>query len=413
MRRNLALSYLLPLLLASSAFAQATPPIELNLAGTWRFAMDRTDNGLTQQWFAKNLAGADTIKLPGILQAQGFGDDISVDTPWVAALPRDMKWFALPQYAPYTKPGKVKMPYLSQPPKHYLGVAWYQRDVTIPAASVGKREHLLLERPRWGSIVWLDDKQVGTGNSLVAPHEFDLGIVAPGPHRLTVRLDNRMNVVPGYRPDGHGVSDALGAAWNGMAGKVELQATSPVFIDDAQAFPNLKDKSVTLKVHIGNITGKAGTGTVQANGASTTVSWTESGVDLQLDVPLSPTVQTWDEFHPVLQHLTVTLQAAGISDSRDVSFGFREISHIGKQLLLNGKEINLRFTHSGGDFPLTGYPATDVPSWKKSSRPARTTASTASASTPGARPKPPSRPPMNSASTYSPRPACGTPSTPP
>ena len=161
-----------------------------------------------------------------IEQSQGYGDEIRVDTPWVAGLPRDMRWYTLPQYAPYTRAGNVKMPYLAQPTKHYLGVAWYQRDIDILQSDSGKCEHLFLERPHWGSTVWLDEQQVSTCNSVVAPHEFDLGIVAPGKHRLTVRLDNRMSVVPGYRPDGHSVSDALGATWNGMVGRIEIHATS-------------------------------------------------------------------------------------------------------------------------------------------------------------------------------------------
>jgi hypothetical protein len=183
---------------ASPSLAQTAVASTVDLSGTWRFALDRDDAGLNNRWFADQLSGTDVIKIPGVLQAQGFGDDISVDTPWVAALPRDMHWYSLPQYAPYTKAGDVKMPYLAQPPKHYLGVAWYQRDIDILQSDSGKCEHLFLERPHWGSNVWLDDQQVGTCNSLVAPHEFDLGIVALGKHRLTVRLDNRMSVVPGY-----------------------------------------------------------------------------------------------------------------------------------------------------------------------------------------------------------------------
>jgi hypothetical protein len=345
--------------MASSAFAQAA---SINLAGDWRFAMDRDDTGVTDSWFSTTLK--DKIKLPGILQAQGYGDDISVDTPWVAALPRDMRWFNLPQYEPYTKPGHVKMPYLSQPPKHYLGVAWYQRDVEIPASWANQHVRLTLERARWGTTAWIDDRQIGTQDSLVAPHEFDAGTVAPGKHTLSIRVDNRMTVVPGYRPDGHSVSDALGGAWNGIVGKIELTESSPVYIDDAQVFPSVEKKSATIKVHLGNISGKAGSGTVSAGSVSAPVNWTETGGDAQIEVPL-PKAHTWDEFHPVLQHLTLVLKGAGASDSREVSFGLREISHNGQQLLLNGKEINLRFTHSGGDFPLTGYPAMDVASWKK------------------------------------------------
>ena len=42
-----------------------------------------------------------------------------------------------------------------------------------------------------------------------------------------------------YRPDGHSVSDAEGSTWNGIVGRIELAATSPVWIDDAQVFPNV------------------------------------------------------------------------------------------------------------------------------------------------------------------------------
>ncbi len=366
--------WMLPLALAAAAqlaspaaFGQATPPIELNLAGTWRFAMDRGDTGVTQQWFGKNLAGTDTIKLPGILQAQGYGDDISVDTLWVAALPRDMKWFNLPQYAPYTKPGNVKMPYLSQPPKHYLGVAWYQRDIEIPAAWAGQRVHLTLERPHWQTDAWIDDKKIGTQNSLVAPHEFEAGMLAAGKHTLSIRVDNRMIMV--YRADGHSVSDALGAAWNGIAGKIELAATSPVFIDDVQVFPNLAKKSALVKIHIGNVSGKPGNGAVEildsnGDGVAGDVAWTAAGADIEREIQL-PNLPLWDEFHPNLITRRVNLQGVNAGGHRTVSFGLREISRNGKQLLLNGREINLRFTHSGGDFPLTGYPATDVASWEK------------------------------------------------
>jgi hypothetical protein len=125
-------------------------PIALD--GEWRFAIDREDVGLKQQWYARDLS--DWIKLPGILQSQGYGDEISVDTPWVAALPRDMRWYRLPQYQAYTKPGNIKMPYLSQPQRHFLGLAWYQREIDIPQDWQGKNIRLMLERPRWETTVW-------------------------------------------------------------------------------------------------------------------------------------------------------------------------------------------------------------------------------------------------------------------
>ena len=348
-------------LLAMSGCAHSTPRATIDLSGQWRFAMDPKDIGAAGQWY--NQALTDKINLPGILQAQGYGNDISVDTPWVAALPRDMRWYLLPQYKAYTTPGNVKIPYLSQPPKHYLGVAWYQRDIDIPQSWQAKRIQLTLERAHWETTVWVDDKLIGTNNSLVAPHDYELGELTPGAHHLTIRIDNRM-ILP-YRPDGHSVSDALGATWNGIVGTISLTATSPVWIDDAQVFPDIEKKSATVKVQIGNLTAQSGSGTLSAGGTTIAVNWDAKGGAAELTVPLGDSALTWDEYHPNLQHLTLQLGGDSADDQRLLTFGLRQIKADDRTMLLNGRPIYIRATHWGGDFPLTGYPATDVATWKK------------------------------------------------
>ncbi|SNS46706.1 Glycosyl hydrolases family 2, sugar binding domain [Granulicella rosea] len=338
-------------------------PGAVSLAGQWRFALDRDDAGTSASWFAKDLAADTHIALPGILQTQGYGDEIAAETKFIAALPRDMAWYKLPQYARYTQPGHVEVPYLSQPVRHYLGVAWYQRDVEIPAAWKGKRVALHLERTRWQTTAFVDDRQVGSCRSLVAPHDYDLGILTPGKHRLTIKIDNSM-LNPPYRFDGHSVSDGEGSTWNGIVGRIELSVTSPVWIDDAQAYPNLAGKSVQVRVKIGNLTGEAGSGTVSAGGVSTPVSWSRDGGDATLDVPM-PSAEPWSEFTPILQRLTVELTGQSAGDRREITFGMREIKADGKNILLNGDLFFFRSTHDGGGFPLTGYPSTEVATWKR------------------------------------------------
>jgi hypothetical protein len=62
------LVFLAPALgLASVAWPQET----LELAGVWRFALDPNGVGERQRWFERDLAGQ--VRLPGALQAQGFG----------------------------------------------------------------------------------------------------------------------------------------------------------------------------------------------------------------------------------------------------------------------------------------------------------------------------------------------------
>ncbi|MES2279231.1 MAG: sugar-binding domain-containing protein [Bacteroidota bacterium] len=335
----------------------------ISLAGNWRFTLDRTDAGAGTGWFTKPLATDTNISLPGILQTQGFGDEITAETKFVAALPRDMRWYLLPQYKAYTVPGNVQVPYLSQPVRHYLGVAWYQRDIDIKDEWAGKRIELLLERTRWQTDIYIDDKLMGSNRSLVAPHEFDLGILKPGRHLLSIRIDNRM-LTPAYRPDGHAVSDGEGSTWNGIVGRIELSATSLVWIDDAQVFPNITGKSAQVRVSIGNATGKAGSGTLTAGSVSIPVKWDEKGGKAVINVPM-PNARLWSEFTPELQQLTLALKGSQADHQKEVTFGMREIKTDGNQILLNGDQLLLRATHDGGGFPLTGYPATDVVTWKK------------------------------------------------
>ncbi len=351
-----------PLVGGSAASAPAARPAAapIPLAGQWRFALDREDKGVSEGWFGKDLT--DRIALPGVLQAQGYGDEISTKTPWVLSL-YDRSWFLRADYQAYTDPGKVKVPFICQPPRHYLGAAWYQRDIEIPAGWQGRRVVLKLERPRWESSVWLDDRRVGSDKSLCAPHEYDLGQVPPGKHRLSIRVDNRM-IMP-YRLDAHSVSDSLGSSWNGIVGAIELRSTSPVWIDDAQVFPNLAKKSAVVRTRIGNATGQSGSGSVSAGGATAPVSWDEKGGTAELEVSLGKDPQPWDEFSPALQRLSLRLTGPQADDQRELVFGLREFQARGTDFLLNGHPIYLRGTHSGGDFPLTGYPPTDVASWKR------------------------------------------------
>lgn len=358
--------FLVGLLLASAAFvwpsgARARAAGEtLPLAGVWRFALDRGDAGVRERWFERELA--QTIQLPGVLQSQGFGDEVSTRTPWVLSL-YDRFWFMREEYKAYTRPGAVKVPFLSQPPRHYVGVAWYQRDLDIPESWRGRRVVLFMERPRWESSVWIDGNRVGSNNSLVAPHEFDLGALTPGRHRLSVRVDSSM-LLP-YRPDAHSVSDSLAGSWNGIVGKIELNSTGAVWIEDARVFPNVSKRTALIKVRVGNATGRAGAGRLSAGGASAAVEWDEKGGEAQLEVPLARDAKMWDEFSPDLQKLTLRLQGASVDESRELSFGLVEFKTEGSDFVVNGRKTYLRGTHHGGDFPLTGYPPTDVEYWRR------------------------------------------------
>ena len=373
---SLSLCFLLSFIAASAPGSFADDSLSLN--GRWRFALDREDAGERESWFNRELAH--TIRLPGALQAQGFGDEVSTNTAWTGTL-MDRSWFTSDQYAPYRQPGNIKVPFWLQPAKHYVGAAWYQRDLELPKSWAGHRVILHLERPHWATALRLDGRLIGRQDSLGVPHRYDLGTGAtPGKHRLTLRVDNRLHVRVGA--DAHSVSDHTQGNWNGVAGELTLAATSPIWIDDVQVFPNVARRTAEVRVVLGNATGQSGAGALQVStevrGARSgrrlaplqvPLQWSADGGKVEFTVDLGADAPCWDEFHPALHQMT--LDIPGITKPRIVTFGLREVSVTGSQLAVNGRPVFLRGTLECCIFPLTGYPPTDVASWKRILRIAR------------------------------------------
>ncbi len=336
-----------------------------SLAGRWRFELDRNDAGVQERWFERPLA--QRIDLPGSLQNEGFGDDITVDTPWTGDVRID-HWKRAPQYDKYRQPGNIKVPFFLQPKKHYVGPAWYQREMEIPAAWQGKRVVLTLERPHWQTGVWVDGRLIGTNDSLGTPHVYDLGTrLQPGRHTLTIRVDNRLLIDVGAMA--HSVTNHSQGNWNGIIGRIEIAETDPVWIDDLQAYPDPAVKSVTIKGRIGNLTARPGQGAVHWNlkearvrrAGSFEVSWDAAGGVFETELPLGADAPLWDEFQPALFRFDATLGGT----RKSITFGLRQIGTQGREFVLNGIPVFFRGTLECCVFPLTGYPPTDAASWRR------------------------------------------------
>ena len=349
--------------IANKAPARAGEAPVISLAGKWRFALDRENVGAEQRWFTKDLA--DTIQLPGNIEAQGYGDEITGETKWLSCFAAGIYWERATRYAKHREPGNFKFPFWWQPERYYMGQSWFQRDIEVPAAWRGRRLALMLERVHLQSQVWLDDRPLGKHDGLHVPHRYELGAeLTPGKHRLTICVDNRLS----FNLDGngsHGLSDHTQGNWNGIVGRLELTATSPVWIDDAQAYPDVAARKTLMKVRLGNATGQPGSGTVRAGGVSAPVTWNADGGTAELVIPFGEKVERWDEFNPALQRVNVALEAGNFKDERTVTFGVRKIEASEDLFIINGRKSFLRGTHEGCVFPLTGYPPTDVDSWKR------------------------------------------------
>src|ERR1700730_15704549 len=177
---------------------------KIDLSGDWSFEVDSLDKGIDETWFNKKLE--DKIKLPGSMTSNGKGNDITVDTKWTGNFWNPV-WFKDTAYAKYRKPGNIKVSCWLQPVKYYVGAAWYQKKVNIPAGWKEKHIELFLERCHWETTLWIDGHKVGMQNSLGAPHIYQLdNLLAPGKHTITLRIDNRVkDINPGL--DAHSITD--------------------------------------------------------------------------------------------------------------------------------------------------------------------------------------------------------------
>lgn len=276
----------------------------IDLSGKWRFKLDPKNEGIEQKWFRNRLR--DKIQLPGSLQEQGYGYDVDVNTKWTGQIV-DQSWFTAPEYAKYREKGNVKVPFWLNPEKHYVGVAWYQRDFVVPADWKDAPLVLTLERTHWETTVYVDGEKIGESNALLVPHRYVLNQIKPGKHSLTIRVDNQVNIPVGV--NAHSVSDHTQSNWNGITGQIKLEKKSSVYLDDVQIYPDIQQKQIRIRMAFAGATAnQQATVRLQAfdqSGKVVSASQKESltiaqGVSSEANLALDKTVQLWSEFTPAV-----------------------------------------------------------------------------------------------------------------
>ncbi len=364
-------SIILSLIFTHVLFAQNS----IDLSGKWNFQIDRKDAGVVEQWFKKHLN--DEINLPGSMPEKLKGDDVTVRTKWTGSL-YDSSYYYNPYMEKYRVDGKVKLPFFLTPDKHYIGVAWYQKEVIIPSSWKGKRVVLFLERPHIETTVWVNDKQVGMQNSLCVPHEYDLtSYIRPGKCKISIRVDNRLKEI-NVGPDSHSVTDQTQGNWNGIVGKMNLTAGSTIHFDDIQVYPDVANKKALVKIllkseKLKNVSAKV---TLSAQSFNTEKKHTllpiskdvvikNNTLSIEMELPMGDNMLTWDEFDPALYKLKAKIECGKSSDEKEVQFGMRDFTIKGKYFYVNGNKTMLRGTVENCDFPLTGYAPMQLEDWER------------------------------------------------
>lgn len=320
-----------------------------SLAGVWRFELDPTaSKGFTLGQSSGALAHLhDEIHLPGSTDEAGKG------------IPNS----------------KIHLDHLSRP-YVYVGPAWYQREIKIPESWQGKHIRLFLERCHWESVAWLNKDCLGRQNSLSTPHIYELGQLAPGTYTLTLRIDNTPKIAVGDAITftgsfnlAHSLTDHTQTNWNGIIGRLELQAYEPVMIENIQIYPDGLNKTARAHVCLYNASGQWFKGRLRLSISQGLEVLAERNIELEFDGTTHAFTEAfelkkanlWDEFDPAL----LVLKAELGDEVSSCPFGLRSFYAKGKHLYLNERQVFLRGTLECCVFPLTAYPPTDKASWLK------------------------------------------------
>ncbi|MUT68241.1 sugar-binding domain-containing protein [Paenibacillus sp. NEAU-GSW1] len=303
----------------------------LNLEGMWNFQLDEGKSGL-------QLPFSDTIQLPGTTSYAKKG----------------------------TRNETVHLGHLTDE-YAYEGYAWFSREIDIPKELLGKCCNLFLERTRV-TAVWIDGQEVGTQNSLSAPHVYDITpYVGSGRHLITIRVDNTDYPTKG----GHLTSPDTQTNWNGITGRIELQFYNETHLRNVKLYPNAADRSVTIRTEAaGSLDGM--TLTVAAESLNVKhrhivpqKQYSVSSEELSIDYPLGEEAFLWDEESPALYRISLSLcdREGNVLDVHLATFGLRDFLSAGDKFTINGRVTFLRGKHDGLLFPLTGFAPTTVEEW--------------------------------------------------
>ena len=311
----------------------------MKLDGQWSYRFDPEDKNLAEGW-AQPLVAEGQTELPGTTDTRGIGP-------------------ANPEASEFHLTRAYK----------YRGAVWLEREVEIPPAWAGQAVTLEMERVQWESRVWVDGKPAGMQDSLSTPHFHDLtGMLTPGRHRLTLRIDNRMKYVI-YHSLGtwqftHAITDETQGNWNGVIGRFELRAAPLLALEQIQVATLPGGTAARATVRVNNRTGQPAvvtlTGEVQPGGgrAGELAATAAPGISIHVvEVPLRQDAERWDEFSPVLQNLGISLTAPKMpTDTRTVRYGVLDYKKGRRQFELNGRPMQLRGNLENASWPLTGHP---------------------------------------------------------
>lgn len=349
------------ILIVLSINAKAQPAY-LSMSGEWGFKIDSTNEGEKAAWYNNPSSFfGQKIKLPGTMDDAGYGTPVTVHS--------ETDNYQINKEILLHLWRKVS----------YTGPAWYQKEVVIPAGWSNKHIELLLERVIWETKVWVDGKEINDiGESLIAPQTFDLSaFLKPGKHTITLHIDNskKYDISLGDRDFAHIYTNETQIIWNGVIGKIGLEAKSQTYFDNVQVYnANENAKYINVKATLNNQTERTSKSKVELSvekggiiygSFNKAVSLEPGANEFNFKIIITRPTKNWDEFNPALYNFKSKIISGKDYDVNNCSFGFRTICNEDAHLRINDRLLFLRGTLESDIFPKIAHAPMEKDAWIK------------------------------------------------
>ena len=315
----------------------------VSLDGKWDFQLDSQDTGLSERWFAKRVAFTNTITVPGVWQAQGYGHD-----------------------GPKLR-------------HNYEGKAWYKRPVRLPKTGLGQRLFLCFGGVHRSAEIWVNGLRLGQHLGYLSSFEFELTpeIASNATATIAVCVDCKQHWDRDCLTGCVDLIDEMFTPWGGIWGHVWLEVRPRVWMEDVSVETVIAPTpSCRVKAHV--------IGQSDYMAARLEVR-SRHGVKLGSgDAPISshdgllvvatelPHARLWSPEEPNLYVARLELlQHDVVVDRVEIPFGLRETRIDGHDFYLNGKKLFLRGYGDDCVYPQTMAPPTDKEVYRRKLQAAR------------------------------------------
>lgn len=305
----------------------------------------------------------DRIDLSGIWRVRFDPDDVGEAEDWASGLGSTALDIAVP--------GSWNEQLVEAGAMNFVGAAWLETEVHVPAHFRGRRIHLRFGSADYAARVWVDGLPLGESGPAMLPFELDLGALArPGQsQRVVVRVDNRLPTDgptqrvtrEDYVAERRIRDEYLPAVrfdffpYGGLNRPVHLTATPLARIEAIETRASLEGEGGRLAVSLRLSGGTRVVAGLTGHGARSSAEVSRTGTAASLDLVLDA-VRPWSPADPALYRLSLELldAAGGAVDRVDLDVGFREVRTDGHRLLLNGQPVTLKGFGKHEDSPLRG-----------------------------------------------------------